>query len=58
MLTLKSWILLVFVHASLGGIPARADEWQRLAEQISCVNYSDFLYNRPHGILEKRIHLG
>lgn len=47
MLTLKSWILLVFVHVSLGGIPARADEWQRLAEQISCVNYSDFLYNRP-----------
>ncbi len=40
-------VLLVVCLLRTTAIPARADEWQRLAEQISYVNYSDFLYNRP-----------
>jgi hypothetical protein len=40
-------IMSVICLSQATAIPARADDWQRLAEQISYVNYSDFRYNRP-----------
>jgi len=47
MLNWKSSMGFVSVHVWLCAIPAQADEWRLLAEQISYVNYGDFLYNRP-----------
>jgi hypothetical protein len=32
----------------------RADDWQRLADQIPHVNYGDFLYGRPERVLDGR----